>query len=169
MDAELTKLRQCGYGSSVIAKLMNDAFGTTLTRNSVIGRACRLKLPDMSSSKVRPRKPAPPNAFGMPLRKRSKKPRSEGMPREWAKSVAPLPEPQEEDVPTKTFSDLEWGDGCCRHRIDVPFRGEPYGFCGKETVPGLSVCRQHAARWFTNWADIEPRYVKVEEKQMEDA
>lgn len=55
-----------------------------------------------------------------------------------------LPEVLPDDIPTKTFDQIE--DGHCKFRIDVSFAGEPYGFCGKKSLVGTSWCEQHLRR-----------------------
>lgn len=58
--------------------------------------------------------------------------------------VIPIPDVAPDDIPTKTFDQIE--DGHCKFRIDVSFAGEPYGFCGKKSLVGLSWCDQHIRR-----------------------
>lgn len=165
--AMLKSLYAEGWSATEIAGKLG---GTT--RNAVIGKVTRLGLcrdihrsPKAHRGVSRPkRRPlAAPGTDARLVRP------SEG-PAPWkVKSAAtePVPPPRPDDIPTKTFDDLEWRDDCCRHRIDVPFKGEPYGFCGKETLPGLSVCEQHAARWFSNWPVIKHRFVKEKTKEKE--
>ena len=158
--ARLKFLWASGLSASEIANAMGG-----ISRGSVLGKVHRLGLSGRAT--VWKRIGPPPGAFGLPTKKKSTRPRSEGLPRSLAKSVAPIPPPTPDDVPTMTFDDLEWNDGRCRWRIDKEFRGQPYGFCGGEVVPGFSECLKHAKRKYTNWADIEPKYVKVEEKELE--
>lgn len=58
--------------------------------------------------------------------------------------VIPIPDVSPDDIPTKTFNQVE--DGYCKFRIDVPFANEPYGFCGKKALPQMSWCDQHLKR-----------------------
>ena len=136
-DAQLKALWSAGLSGNQVALRLNR------TRNSVLGRVDRLDLPPRnptSNARVY-RKPASP------------------APVERSPGVS-VPPPQPDDIPTKTFDQLEPYDGCCRWRIDKEFRGQPYGFCGKRTVVGLSVCEQHASRSFSNWPEMASRYVK---------
>lgn len=161
--AMLKDLWATGLSAAEIADEMGG-----ISRSSVLGKVHRLGLSGRTT--VRKRKGPPPGAFGIVMtKKKSTKPRADGLPRAWAKSIAPLPTPAPDDIPTKTFADLEWNDGCCRWRIDKEFRGQPYGFCGAEVVPGFSECERHAARKYENWIAIRSRYVEAKEKQMEDA
>lgn len=164
----LEKLWQDGYSAGEIAA----SFGGKFTRSAIIGKIHRMGFAERSKQQKR-RGPAF-GAFGLPTRKKKQKPKpkvarppSFGPPN---LKGEPVPPPRPDDIPTKTFSELEWNDGCCRWRCDVPFRNQPYGFCGKETVPGLSVCQAHAARQFANWPDVKHRYeVKEPEREKETA
>jgi hypothetical protein len=76
-----------------------------------------------------------------------------------------IPDVREDDIPTKTFAELE--NNHCQHRIDVSYRGEPYGFCGKKTLIGLRCCAQHAPRWYDNWAQVKHLHPEVKTKRKE--
>jgi GcrA cell cycle regulator len=148
----LIKLWTEGLSASRIAARLGDGF----TRNAVISKVHRLKLPlrDQATRNKRPSKA-----------------RARERANDTATSIGPretyVPIITEDDVPTKTFDDLEQFDGCCRWRCDVKFRGEPYGFCGREALAGLSVCLVHAPRQYANWPDIARRFVKAPEKEVE--
>lgn len=72
--------------------------------------------------------------------------------------------PHEQDIPTKTLDEID--DFCCKYRIDKPFKGSPYGFCGKEAVIGLRWCEGHLPRVFDNWpAVLHKAKEKAREKE----
>lgn len=146
----LMKLWAKGLSGSQIA----EKLGGDITRSAVIAKVHRLALAGRKTN-AKPRKAQrAKNAFGI-----EKKPKA---PTETAYVDPPI---EEADVPTVTFHELEWNDGRCRWRIDVPFRGAPYGFCGRETLPGLSECHRHARRMYSNWAEVQHRYVKARKKE----
>lgn len=142
-DAQLKALWAAGLSATQAGLRLGRS------RNSVCGRVDRLDLPARNPTNARVYRK---QASSEPVE------RSPGV-------VVPPPRP--DDIPTKTFDQLEPYDGCCRWRIDKEFRGKPYGFCGKEALVGLSVCEQHASRAFFNWPDIASRYVKREAKEKE--
>lgn len=129
-----------------------------VTRNAVIGKATRLGLhrayhnSPMARINTRPpRRRTPPAP--KPVSKAPTFP------------TAPVPSPAEDDIPTKTLMDLEPGD--CRWRVDKPLGSDPYGFCAKETLPGLTFCEGHARRAYANWPEVKHKYVEVKEKAKE--
>lgn len=161
---KLARLWGDGYSAGEIVAHFRGKF----TRSAIIGKIHRLGI--SGRSKQQKRKGAPPGAFGLDLKKSKKPkpaPRQDGYPKMPRLKSEPVPPPRPEDIPTKTFMDLDRGD--CRWRIDRPYRGEPYGFCGKEALPGLSVCAIHAARQFSNWPEVKHRYEVETEKVKETA
>jgi GcrA cell cycle regulator len=147
-DSELTDLWKAGHSGSEIARTM----GTT--RGAVLGRLFRLGLTGNRPLQQKRKGPAP-GAFGLPVKKTRP---AETITKASRLGAEPVPPPRPEDIPTKTFDELEWNDGCCRWRVDKEFRGRPYGFCGKETLTGLSFCGIHAPRAYSNWIEMAPRF-----------
>jgi GcrA cell cycle regulator len=164
--AVLKKLYAEGWSATEIAVRLGGC-----TRNAVIGKITRMGLsrdvhlsPQATRGVIRKRKPlAAPGTDARLVRP------SEG-PAPWRVRQAatePVPPPRNDDIPTKTLMELEPGD--CRWRVDKAFHGQPYGFCAKEALPGLSVCAQHAPRQFANWAEVKHKYVKPVEAREKEA
>lgn len=135
MDAILRHERSEGRSFSQTAAAISHETGVHVTRNACISRAGRIGLPQMNKDRAfkrtkarKLRKPAPV----VPLKAGPKL------------ETEALPEVSQDDIPTKTFDQIE--DGHCKFRIDVSFAGEPYGFCGKKSLVGLSWCDQHLRR-----------------------
>jgi GcrA cell cycle regulator len=167
MDAVLRRCRLSGLSCSQTAAVIKAEIGVNLSRNSVIGRACRLGLPHVDgqatkvyAAKVNRKK----SGMAAPRFASVKKLK---VPSFVPSKAEPVPPPAEDDIPTKTLMELEPGD--CRWRVDKPLRNEPYGFCAKEALPGLSVCAQHAPRQFANWAEVKHKYVKPVEAREKEA
>jgi GcrA cell cycle regulator len=174
MDNMLRLLRRDGISASRSSEIISKHFGIDISRNAVIGRAMRLGLPQISARKAE-----------IWARKRSTAPVLRGKKVVWGTGrdrrkafshnkaslprlkSEPVPPPADDDIPTKTLMELEPGD--CRWRVDKPLRNEPYGFCAKEALPGLSVCAQHAPRQFANWAEVKHKYVKPVEAREKEA
>lgn len=78
--------------------------------------------------------------------------------------------------PTKTFDELELlretidpkEHRSCRHRIDVPIKGQPYGFCGRKAVTGLWCCKHHLKVWYSNWPEVISQ-AKAKQRELETA
>jgi GcrA cell cycle regulator len=163
--AMLKKLWSEGLSATQIAERLGGC-----TRNAVIGKVTRMKLVRHTHKSLKAhrgvvrlkRKPmAAPGTDARLVRT------SEG-PAPWrikAAAKEPVPLPAEDDVPTKTLMDLEPGD--CRWRVDKPLGSDPYGFCAKEALPGLTFCEGHARRAYANWAEVQHKYVEVKEKAKE--
>lgn len=154
MDDLLIECRREGLSASVTAMVINRKLGTELSRLAVISRANRkgyaTPVPPAVNAMRSDARPKPTLA----LPGNSKRP---------ALPAEPLPQDDPTDVPTKTFAEL--GPRDCRHRIDVPFKGERWGFCGARTLPGLWCCEKHGAVWFDGWPEIRSRYVREKEKE----
>jgi GcrA cell cycle regulator len=160
--ARLKQMWAKGLSASQIAARI----GQGVTRSGVCGKVRRLGLADRKAQTSHVRKlKRSPNAFGLPPTAKKKPPtKLKGPPREGV-YIEPTIEP--EDIPTKTFDELERNDGCCRWRIDVETKGKPYGFCGREAVAGFSYCNRHARRHYSNW--IEPQTRTETAKETVDA
>jgi len=134
--------------------------GGDATRSSVIGKVHRLGLFRTHHNSVHA-KTATRAAKARAKAKAPVVPLKSGP----ALPVIPIPDVSPDDIPTKTFAELEHGH--CQHRIDVSYRGEPYGFCGKKTLIGLRCCAQHAPRWYDNWAQVKHLHPEVKTKRKE--
>lgn len=170
MDALLIQCRKDGLSCSEISVEIAKALGVFVSRNAVIGRATRLKLPSSdirmakSLSARRNRSKSKLSATRIAPAKKQPKPLS------FVPTTAePVPPPQDDDIPTKTFDELEWNDGCCRWRVDKSYKNRPYGFCAKETLPGLTFCEGHARRAYANWPEVQHKYVKPVEAREKEA
>ena len=142
----LVKMLKKGMSAGQTTAALNRKFGLNLTRNAVISRANRTNVPFARTV----------NKIRTSSRKRLKLKTTLALPgKAMPLAAEPLPEDDPTDIPLKAFADLE--DRDCRQRIDGKFRGDPWGFCGRETVPGLPYCRKHAARNYANWVEIAPR------------
>ena len=139
MDRLLLRCRRDGLTMEAATRTINNRFDLDLSKSAVIGRADRLGVPKITKP-LRPKK------------KVSFPPEGE------------LPEPTEDDIPTKTFDELEARDGCCRWRIDKTYRGQPYGFCGKQIILGsrYEFCEQHHRRAFPGWPEVKHKVAPKE-------
>lgn len=161
------------------AREISDAFFGSYSRSSVLGKLHRMGKEGRQNQ--RKRKGAAPGAFGLdtwPKKKSRKKRKADEPVVATTRGVYVDPPIEPTDVPTKTLHELEMigerlrpdQNRCCRHRIDVPYKGEKYGFCGREALPGLYVCETHAPRWYDNWLEIKSRYIPEPVKtEMENA
>lgn len=150
----MVELLREGLSAAETGRALTVKFGREFSRNSVISRAHRRNVP-LGKLVVKPRPRRKPKAkLALPGHVSPMPPVM--LP------VEPLPEDDPNDIPLKTFDDL--GDKQCRQRIDGPFKGQPYGFCGRETVVGMSYCRKHAARNVQNWIEVATKAVKREKE-----
>lgn len=130
----LKKLWGEGHTAAEIAKKLGN-----VTRNAVIGKAHRLKLPSRVSpiqpNKTKKIRPANSNVKVVkPVEVKEKKPREAKLPPTASvhdKAVGPL-------VP---LSELKAGD--CRWPSGDP-RHNDFGFCGEKSMTGLPYCIDHA-------------------------
>lgn len=144
--ALLRRLWSEGFSASEIARQI----GST-TRCAVLGKVNRLGLvrrehkhPMARRDCGRPKRHlAPPGSDARLVRT------SEGPPPSRITGKSPLPPPRDDDIPRKSLMELERGE--CRWRVDKPFGRDPYGFCGREALPGFAWCEQHAPRVYANW------------------
>lgn len=161
---KLARLWGDGYSAGEIVAHFQGKF----TRSAIIGKIHRLGI--SGRSKQQRRKGAPPGAFGLDLKKSKKPkpaPRQDGYPKMPRLKSEPVPEPRADDIATKTLVELEPDD--CRWRVDRPFRNQPYGFCAKEALPGLTFCETHARRAYANWPEVKHKYVKPVEAREKEA
>jgi GcrA cell cycle regulator len=168
MDAVLRRCRLSGLSCSQTSDVLRAEIGVRVSRNSVIGRSNRLNLPHVDGGQTKARAAS----FA---RKKSRMTAPKIQPRAGVKvspvklETAPIPETLPDDIPTKTFDELEWNDGCCRWRVDKSYKNRPYGFCAKEALPGLTFCEGHARRAYANWPEIRHKYVKPVEAREKEA
>ena len=133
---KLKTLWNKGISASLIAGQLGG-----ISRNAVLGKAFRLKLP-MRVAVVRKAWPAPQRRREMALLMPKGKPKSK-----LAELLAePLPPPDVSDVARVSLADLE------RHHCRFPV-GDPklsdFGFCGCRPFPGSVYCEAHARRAYT--------------------
>ena len=130
-DGALRKHLLDGLSSSQTAKAINAEFGTTYTRNSVIGRANRTgaeRRVIQTRKKYKRIKPAKP-------RKPKEPPMTKSLPPQ------PLSALRTADVIPLHLPLLELGDNMCRW----PYGSGPFVFCGHPTFDGCSYCTEHSA------------------------
>ena len=135
-DEQLKKLYAEGLSSKEIAVEM----GCGLTRNSVIGRIHRLKLPSRRINVVRRAKQAKP-----PLEKRTRLVRSNS--NSTALRLIQVNEPTTPDalrcveVESRRLTLLELEPSDCRYADAGD--GPAFTFCGQAKFPGSSYCASH--------------------------
>lgn len=131
---ELLELNELRLSASQIASRM----GGGVTRNAVIGKLLRLKVPLQTS-----RDPNPKGPSALRRSRRRKKLLKTGTAPAAALKPAPIPPPAIDDVPRKQLLDLDAGD--CRFPVGDP-RQAGFGFCALPATPGASYCASHLHR-----------------------
>jgi GcrA cell cycle regulator len=122
---ELTQLWDAGYSASHIGKRLG------VSKNAVIGKAHRLKLPA---------RPSPIRAERAVPRLRPPAPKAVLNPRP-ALEVVPKPAPKPAFRPARRHA----GGPSCLWPIGDP--GQPdFHFCGEPSMPGKPYCDSHCAR-----------------------
>ncbi len=129
--AELSRLWTVGY---TCARIANDLGG--VTRNAVIGKVRRLKLPFRGKGEGNPR-PARSKGSAPQRRIRLREPLSFAVPPDL--TIVPLA-PARDNI---TIIDL--GPNECRFSIGGGEGGVPYFFCGHSKREGSSYCAHHAS------------------------
>jgi GcrA cell cycle regulator len=150
----LKQLWENGWSASNIADHFNaEDPGLGLTRNAVIGKVSRLKLPGRTTQTIqhgrqraaRPKK----TPWGKPWRAARGKPfvfaQKTSALREIIADIAPLPPSQATDIPRKTLQQLQPGD--CKFPC-APEGSKEEMFCAEERVEGAPYCKDHARRCF---------------------
>ncbi|MEE8294503.1 MAG: GcrA family cell cycle regulator [Sphingomonadales bacterium] len=117
-DEKIKKLKSL-WGKGLTASQIATEIGDGISRNAVIGKAHRLKLPSRPS----PVKGAPQK-----------------------KVAAPEPKKEVETEATKT-SLLDLTEQTCKWPIGHPGDADFY-FCGKASKPGVPYCREHCKMAF---------------------
>lgn len=139
---KLKTLWNKGISASLIAGQLGG-----VSRNAVLGKAFRLKLP-MRVAVVRKAWTAPQRRKGPERRREMALLMPKGKPKsKLAELLAePLPPPDVSDVARVSLADLE------RHHCRFPV-GDPkladFGFCGCRPFPGSVYCEAHARRAYT--------------------
>lgn len=133
MDGTLKRMWAAGNSASQISHGLERAGLGMRTRNAVIGRIHRLKLPQRPV-KIR-------HLAAKPLRKPAHAPNPK-----WDRPEKPVTV-QVADIARKTLMELnDHGIGHPEHECRFPV-GEPVqGFCALPAVPGSSYCEGHAQR-----------------------
>ena len=135
LTERLVALTKAGdSGSAIAAKL-------GVTRSAVIGKVHRLGMQlgncrngNGQIRTGRPQKPVLTSFNKYRNRKAKSKPEFE---------KAPIPLPNIEDIPRKSFSELSEND--CRFPVNDP-RLPGFGFCALPRIPGSAYCPAHAIR-----------------------
>ena len=129
----LTKLAAAYLTSSAIAAALYRAGYVGITRNAVIGKVHRLRIPHNTDPHVtnarkprRPKQPSPDKLVRKPP----------------APMVIDMPAPSPDDI-IRVASLIDLEPHHCRYPIGDP-RGAIFGFCGDSKVVGLSYCEHHA-------------------------
>jgi GcrA cell cycle regulator len=129
-----------GASSAQIAVALNEEFGTAFTRNAVLGRIHRLKLPTPDSKQERKKKPPGVNArarvAGFLLRK-NLEPDAAPRPR-------PAPVSDRRRIGSEGVSLMELRFDHCRFPL-WGFHERSGNYCGDQTVEGLPYCAVHGA------------------------
>ena len=112
------------YSAKEMARMLTREFNVLITRNAVIGKSHRLRMP------VRPRPPA----AGPKIKKSKPRQRS---PRPRLVTIEKPPRRQSDDL--LTIYELGFGD--CK----FPLGDYPYLYCGKQSEEGQSYCAEHHA------------------------
>jgi hypothetical protein len=121
--AELHRLNQSSFLE--IAEILSTEFGIPVSRNAVIGRAKRMRLPKRAPAPRIAAKQPPVTACVVNVR-----------------IDPPPPRPSRIPGKSRNLTIYQLRDGCCRwpYGHKAPFR-----FCGRATLTGSSWCPQHAA------------------------
>ena len=123
---------------SEIARAINAKFGTTYTRNAVLGRAKRMGL----AVPNRPEARVPPRLNGQRERLAETRLPEFPQPRPVFETAKPVELRCIEIEPRHlSLIELEWGD--CRYPYGGDAEGEPITFCGHPRRPGSSYCAPH--------------------------
>lgn len=165
LEADLTRLWSEGYSASECAV----ALGRNLTRNAVIGKVSRLKLPARRTSKVRPLSTWSAEAKERARRRREarfrlKQHNENRIKRLLAKRRGEITPPPAVVTPdpsvvvgawdalpgTSPISLLMATDETCRWPIGDPL-APGFGFCGCPVDAGSVYCPSHAARATTKF------------------
>lgn len=134
--ATLKALRSCGVSFRKIAERLGR------TRNAIIGKANRLKLPQLRAVPPRPTAVHPQSISAARARSTA---RSAG-------KVWPEPEPSPEplrDLNAGTIARVSFDDLECHHCRWPVDTTQGVGYCGLDAVPGMSWCDEHRKRVFS--------------------
>ena len=135
-DDMLTALKAEGKSSRIIMDLINQAFGTAYTRNSVIGRSHRLGLQTAPLSESKPRS----DGKGAPGLIKTRKRRS----------LPPLALPKFECSVVPFNIELEdLRSFHCREPYEQADAATTY--CGHTKQPGSSYCAAHHSKNMNTW------------------
>lgn len=129
---KIDQLRTLWASDTLSAREISDALGAT-SRNAVIGKARRLRLP--------PKKKAPPKRQGRRVVRAAKPAFVKPQPRPLPRPVSPNPNPIEIPVPVM-LSIMELTDHTCKFPIGDP-REPGFGFCGHPPIEGKPYCEFH--------------------------
>jgi GcrA cell cycle regulator len=140
--AELTRLLATGMIYREIARAINEKFGTNFSKNSVVGKVCRLGLTPPEKPKAPPyvRKPKPRRAEFDVIRIVSANGNSNGM-RVLRTVVLEQAKLRCVEIVPRHLSLIELEPGDCRY----PYGDGPMTFCGHPKLGWSSYCIAHHA------------------------
>jgi GcrA cell cycle regulator len=130
-------LRDClasGGAHSEAAKQINEAFGTSYTRNATIGRAHRLDIESLITASV---------AASRPRRPRAVKPSTPHIRPRSSVCVKEIPLLRCVEVEPRHLGLLDLDRGDCRYPYGGEVKGDPITFCGCSAIEGLPYCASH--------------------------
>jgi len=131
-----------GMSFSEIGREINARFGTSYSRNAVIGRAKRMGLAAPARVESPPLVPPRPSA-PRPLPPRNSAPAGRGQPPKSAfKTVEPV-KLRCVGIRPRLIPLLELEPGDCRYPYGGDKEGEEITFCGHLRHPGSSYCAPH--------------------------
>jgi GcrA cell cycle regulator len=152
MTARLIALHSDGVSRSAIARILGNEFGLPVTKNQVIGKVRRLKLPKPPRSEPRPKllrqaRPAKPRKL-----RNNKPPIRQSYDCFGPRASIPLPPPTSPLLPLLPAVRLPRDAWRVENLPIVALKssecqfayGEaPYQFCGRPRVDGFPYCRAH--------------------------
>lgn len=143
----LTTLWADGKSASEISRALWGRLGADFTRNAVIGKVHRLRLPGRRRAprKAVPRK-EPTRAMRALPAARVARPQLPPKPRTKPAPIAPRPIPTEAPKPMN-LTLMHLTERNCKWPVNDPPRGEPHLFCGAPKEAGKQpYCPHHTAR-----------------------
>jgi GcrA cell cycle regulator len=131
-----------GMSYAEIGREINVRFGTTYTRNAVIGRAKRMGLVLPERVKSPPIVPPLPNGSCSLRQHRRASPKPGQLPKSALKRAEPV-KLRCVGIQPRLISLLELAPGDCRYPYGGDKDGEEISFCGHPRRPGSSYCAPH--------------------------
>lgn len=166
------KLFDEGHSAGITMQRINAAFGSELTRNSVMGKWFRMGLLRQGQRIARARKPrtgvfppAPDPAMPAALARRVNNLRRLHLEMDKA-AAPPLPEPKVDNTPSLWLPLVDMPSNGCKWPHDKLHPGdEGFGFCALPKVEGRPYCIHHMKRGFTSPQAYMPKRPLFENKK----